>query len=139
YVTNEGLFIERNKLFKDFSESYNQPVSLAIVYAQFGNLMGIVKKGGYDFMNAQYFSEQSDISNTATRTFGSPISGKQSSLREGMVLSDPSMVLNNANIPSVSPLLRSMQSKGLTHYDLPKLETAPNLSPRPRPDPNTKY
>ena len=98
--------------------------------------MGIVKKGAHDFMNAQYFSESGASAQEAARTFGSPISDKHAALRDGMVLADPSMVLRNANIPSVSPLLRGMQSKGLAHYDLPKLEPTPDgKTPSPGLDP----
>lgn len=137
HITNEGLFLERNKLFKDFTDVYSQPVALQVVYEQFGNLMGIPKKGGYDLMHAQYFSETaSDAGDAATRTFGSPISGRQASLRDGMVLSDPGMVLNNARIPSVSPLLRSMQVKD--KYELPELKSAPSNAPTPKPDPTTQ-
>jgi len=135
HLTNEGLFIERDKLFKDFTEVYSQPVALQVVYQQFGNLMGVPKKGGYDLMHTQYFSSSMEGGDAVTRTFGSPIAGKQSSLRDGMVLADPGMVLNNARIPSVSPLLRAMTTKGITHRDLPELNSTPNMTPRPRPDP----
>lgn len=134
HIVQEGVFLERPRLFKEFLEVYNQPVTLNVVFAQFGNLMGIAKKGGYDFMNAQYFSEYSEGRESGARAFASPISGKQQSLRDGMVLADPSRVFLNARIPAVTPLLRQMQSKAVAHYDLPSLTSDTTPSPTPSPD-----
>ncbi|MCB1827962.1 MAG: DNA-binding domain-containing protein, partial [Coxiellaceae bacterium] len=139
YITNQGVFLERHKLFRDFLEIYNQDVALQVVYAQFGNLMGIVKKGGHDFMNAQYFSGSTASTETGARSFGSPIGGQSSSLRDGMVLADPAMILTHNQIPAVSPMLRQMQSKGMSHNNLPVLDSSSAGSvPSPRPDPRKK-
>ncbi len=124
HITSEGLFIER-KLFKDFTKIYNKPVADTVVYAQFGNLMGLVKKGGADFMNAQYFSESMGRSATSGRTFGSPVSNTKSSLRHGILLSEPAMLLDKT-VP-VSSLLHPVKSSNshLPALDLPQLTTRP--------------
>ena len=36
---------------------YTGPVNDKTVFQQFGNLLGIAKKGGHDFLNAQYFGD----------------------------------------------------------------------------------
>jgi hypothetical protein len=135
HIVDEGLFIERPKVFREFVDTINAPVTIAVVYAQFGNLMGIAKKGGYDFMNAQYFSEQGIGADTGARAFSSPIVGKHSSLRDGMVLADPSMVLQNAQIPAVTPLMRAMQAAKSDY--LPAIKEV-SSSATPRPDPTKR-
>lgn len=134
FITQDGLFIERPKVFKEFVEQYNQPVSIAVVYEQFGNLMGIVKKGGFDFMNAQYFSDAQSMSESGSRNLSSLMGSRQHTLRDGMVLSDPAMILNSAKIPAVSPLLRQMQRQTPTGELLPSLSDQ-NSKPSPSFDP----
>ncbi len=135
HVVDQGVFLERPRLFKEFLEVYNQPVTLNTVYAQFGNLMGIAKKGGYDLMNAQYFSEYSESREAGAAAFASPLAGRQQSLRDGMVLAAPGRVFLNAQIPAITPMMRQMQSKAIAHYDLPELKSSNDLTPRPDPTP----
>lgn len=135
HTVKEGVFLERPGLFKEFSEVYNQTVTLNVVYAQFGNLMGIVKKGGYDLMNAQYFSDYGGTADAGATAFASPIAGKNQNLRDGMVLADPSRVFLNARIPAITPLMRQMQAKGKVAYDLPDLTPKPSTPDAPKPTP----
>jgi len=141
HIVKEGLFLERPRIFREFLEVYNQPVTLTVVYAQFGNLMGIAKKGGYDFMNGQYFSEYSESRESGAAAFASPLAGKQQSLRDGMVLASPGRVFLNARIPAVSPMMRAMQSKAPAIANLPTLRTGKSSAaskPTPLPTPTPK-
>lgn len=109
HIVNEGVFLER-KLFKQFADICNAPVHMNAVFTQFGNLFGIAKKGGYDYAFDQYFSEYPEArASNQGAAFASPLAHRQRSLREGMVLADPSVVFVNARIPASTPLLKAMQ------------------------------
>jgi len=128
HVTDQGVFLERPKIFREFLEVYNESVTLSVVYAQFGNLMGIAKKGGYDLMNGQYFSDYAESREAGASAFASPLSGKEQSLRDGMVLASPGRVFLNATIPAVTPMLREMQSQD-------QAQNLPTLKPTETPPP----
>ena len=119
YMTTDGVFLERNKVFHSFAEASKLPVNMNVVFAQFGNLFGVANKGGGDFMNAQYFSEFPTSKGGGNVAFSSPLSSRQRSLRTGMVLSDPAMVFMNAQIPATTNLLKAMQPKTPTSHQVP--------------------
>ena len=122
HIVKEGVFLEK-KIFKQFVEIYNAPVNMNIVFTQFGNLLGIAKKDGTDYVNDQYFSEYPQARDEAKSGFASPIDNRQKSLRTGMLLADPSMVFVNAQIPAVSPMLKAMQPKSAQDLKLPLIIT----------------
>lgn len=109
HVVNEGVLIER-KIFKQFCDVYNAPVSIGVVMAQFGNLMGIAAKGGSDFMHQQYFSKYSEGARGATSTY-SGLSGVSRSLRDGLVVSDVSKIFVKGEIPSATAALKAVENK----------------------------
>lgn len=145
HMVEEGVFLERPRIFREFLEVYNQPVTLAVVYAQFGNYMGIAKKGGSDFMNSQYFSEYPDVRDTSAAAFASPLAGKQQSVRVGMVLASPMLYIflkDQGRVPANTALMRAMQTKGQgpASAPLPKLNTSsPTSSPITTPTPRPKH
>lgn len=117
----EGVFLER-KLFKQFADVYNVPVSMNVVFAQFGNLLGIAEKGGADFMHRQFFSEYLETGSKGS-SFAGPFAAKQKSIREGMVVSDPNLIFMNKN-PTVTPMLKSASaSSGAGQHALPQLSS----------------
>jgi hypothetical protein len=119
YMTVDGVFLERNKIFHHFAEQSKLGVNMNVVFTQFGNLFGIASKGGSDFMNAQYFSEFPTTMNDKGMAFSSPLSSRQRSLREGMVLGDPAMIFMNAQIPATTDMLKSLQPKTPTSHQVP--------------------
>ena len=99
-VVAEGVLVEK-QLFKQFVDLAKLPVNFAVVYTQFGNAMGIVNKGGSDFLHAAYFSPVEGGGNF--RTFSSHITQKNRSSHEGMVV-DSKMIFINKETPAVSTL-----------------------------------
>ena len=128
HITKEGVFLEQHKLFQQFVDEVQKPVRDTTVFAQFGNLMGVAKKGGYDYAHAQFFSDFSvDPNMTSGVAFASPISQPKKTIREGMLLADPAMIFVNSQVPAVSPLLRELQIKGAQHHALPLILNDPQL------------
>lgn len=110
HLVADMVFLEHNKVFHQFAQMMDVPVSINVVITQFGNMFGIAQKGGADFMNAQFFSKQGGGAGHHALAFSSPLGKQQSALRTGMLLADPSMVFMNAQIPATTPLLKSMQT-----------------------------
>ncbi len=119
HVVTEGVLLEK-QLFKQFTDVYNAPVNMTVVYAQFGNLLGITKKGGLDFISDQYFSGHAaanEVNAVAKGNgFASPLAGVQRSMREGMVVKDSSAVFARSNAPATSTKMKSVQSQGVPSY-----------------------
>lgn len=109
HVTEAGVFLEE-KLFKEFAELSQCPVNFNVVFAQFGNLMGIAAKGGNDFLHAQYFSGQENV-NTGAGTFTRSLAQQTGSqVRHGLLVSDPALLFLTRQVPATTPLLKAMQS-----------------------------
>jgi hypothetical protein len=128
HITDQGVFLDQPAIFKQFAEFYSAPVNHHVVFAQFGNLMGLTKLSGQDFKHAQFFSgDQGARSSVASSS--SPFAVKQSSTREGVLIGDPAVVFRNKSVPNVSSDLRSTksQSKG----DLPGLASKASMSISP--------
>lgn len=126
HMTVEGVFLERNKVFHHFAEQSKLPVNMNVVFSQFGNLFGVASKGGNDFMHAQFFSEYPTTLNDKGMAFSSPLSSRQRSLREGMLLGDPAMVFMNAQMPATTDMLKSMQPKTPSSHQVPvKTQSGP--------------
>ena len=121
HIVAEGLLIE-NKIFKQFVDICNMPVKFQVVYAQFGNLMGIVKKSGSDFFHAAYFSP-SDAA-TSCSSFASNMSQPGRVAREGMVV-DVKMILTSDRDAGVSNL---RSTKAMTSAEQQKPLQAESLS-----------
>lgn len=83
HVVNEGVLIEK-KLFKQFADLSKLPVNFAVVFTQFGNLMGIASKGGNDYLHAAYFSPGE--SSSFTTFSGKGAQAGKSATHEGMVV-----------------------------------------------------
>lgn len=133
HIVDEGVFIEKGHLFKQFAELVNQPTNMHVVFTQFGNLFGIAKKGGMDFMSEQYFSKypEKGVGKSAGKAFGGPLSGQKRSLRSGMVLADPSLIFMKAQIPATTPLLKASQPKGIeSHLSPPTIKAGKSFSPK---------
>lgn len=119
FMTVDGVFLERNKVFHSFAERSKLPVNMNVVFAQFGNLFGIANKGGGDYMNAQYFSDAPAGKGGGKFAFSSPLASRQRSLRSGMLLSDPAMVFMNAQIPATTSLIKSLQTRTPASHQMP--------------------
>ncbi len=119
HVTQDGVFLEIQKLVHQFAEATKLPVNMNAVVTQVGNLLGIAKKGGSDFLHAQYFSKYPTGNYDKSLAFSSPLSSQKRSLREGMVLGDPAMLFMNAQIPAVTDMLKAMQPKTASSHQLP--------------------
>lgn len=126
HVVNEGVLIER-KIFKQFCDVYNSPVSMNVVMAQFGNLMGIAAKGGSDFMHQQYFSKYSEGVRAGASTSYSTLTQSARSLRDGMVVADAGKIFIKGEIPGATALLKAVESRSNENQRLP---TLPSTSPQ---------
>lgn len=105
YVVPEGVLIDK-KLFKQFADVMSErgrTVDYGIVYVQFGNLMGIPRKGGADFMHAKYFSS-AEAASSAFSTFSTTgAHTKARTMHEGMVVDSHALFINK-DVPAVSSL-----------------------------------
>lgn len=110
----EGILLEK-KLFKQFADYCGLSVNFTVVYVQFGNLMGIAKKGGNDYLHAAYFSP-SEASSSYT-TFSSGTANKGKSAKEGMVV-DAELLFLNKEVPALSNL-KSAKTMMAQHHHIP--------------------
>ena len=125
HVVDHGVLVE-TQLFKQFVDMTNLPVNHNVVHVQFGNLLGIVKKGGSDMLNAQYFSEAVD----GGAKFTSALATNQGKRHEGVVVSGDKAVLfvNTAQQLSKSAVLKGGQSSLLSLPSLNKAAKQANLA-----------
>jgi Putative helicase/Putative conjugal transfer nickase/helicase TraI C-term len=119
HVVNEGVLIEK-KIFKQFAELSKLPVNFAVVFTQFGNLMGIASKGGNDYLHAAYFSPGETASSLTT--FSAAGGQKVKSIgREGMVV-DVKDIFVNKDVPSQSTLKSAKTMTSSHHHSLAQTE-----------------
>jgi hypothetical protein len=102
FITPEGVLLDK-KLFKQFSDFCGRQININIVYVKFGNLMGIPKKGGEDFLHAQYFSHDEVVKTFSTFSSTAGAHAKGRTLHEGMVV-DPHLIFIDKAAPTVSSL-----------------------------------
>lgn len=121
HVVNEGVLLEK-QLFKQFVDMTNVPVNYMVVFSQFGNLMGIAEKGGADFLHAQYFSGADQVARSST--FGV----RAQKTKEGLVVSDSSLIFGNTQAPASSGQLKSANVKSPVSHHLPKSNSSLTLS-----------
>lgn len=113
HITDMGIFIEAG-IFKDFAKLYNLSSNYAVVYAQFGNLIGIAKKGSGDFLHAALFSDYPDQTGAAVV---SPFSHK-GKMREGVLITDAAGMYGNGKMPDSSPHIKLPASMRKNHQQL---------------------
>jgi len=126
HITKDGVFLEKHKLFQQFVDEVQKPVRDTVVFSKFGNLMGVAKKGGYDYAHAQFFADFQTESQSGA--IAGPISHPKKTVREGMLLADPAVIFVNSQVPAVSPLIKEMQSGGAQKHALPVLAAQTSLS-----------
>lgn len=125
HVVADGVFLER-QLFKQFAEVTKLPVNSNIVFAQFGNLLGIASKGGGDFLNAQYFSQDTaNVSKTSSGLLN------KSDAKLGMVVSDSTLLLSTAAYP-VDQTLSSISKKEASSSASDEHRSAVQFQPKRR-------
>ena len=112
HVTKRGVFIERGAAFKQYIDLHvNVPVNMFSVYQQFGNLFGLAKLSGSDHRFEQLFSETPDFGSSKFKSgLSSPLSARGGQVREGIVISDPSLIFMKGETPSVTKYLKSLPS-----------------------------
>ncbi|GEM_PF-2379607 len=119
YVVPEGVLIDK-KLFRQFADALSvrgRTVDYSVVYVQFGNLMGIPRKGGADFLHAKYFSS-AEAASTAFSTFSTTgAHTKARTLHEGMVV-DPHTLFINKDVPAASSLQSAKVMTAMHHQTL---------------------
>ncbi len=125
FMTEDGLFLERNKVFRQFAEHTGQSADMVTAYQEFAKLFG-----ANDVAPAQYFDAQVRRGESLATPFGNR------SLLTGMAVSDSAMLIMNARVPAVSSLLKALQSTDKTsERSLPTLKSPANpaqpLSPKP--------
>ena len=99
HVVTEGVLLEK-KLFKQFVDWAGIPVNFLVVYYQVGNLLGITKRGGADFIHAAYFSGESAGNYS---TFAGGLAQKSKTHHEGMVV-DPQAIFLKQESATLSEL-----------------------------------
>lgn len=110
HVTQQGIFIERGAIFKQYVDLHVEvPVNMFSVYQQFGNLFGLTKLSGIDYRIEQLFSEYPDFSQGKSKIgFASPLSARANQIREGVMIADPSLIFMSGEVPSPTPHLKSL-------------------------------
>lgn len=126
YAVQEGALLEK-KLFKQFVDFCGIPVNFTVVYVQFGNLMGIVKKGGSDYLHAAYFSPGE--ASAGYSTFSTGMAQKARSAHEGMIVDKELIFLNKENI-AVSAL-KSSKTMTPNHHQRPMQTEALSVKVNP--------
>lgn len=122
HVVEDGVFLEK-KLFKQFCDISHITANIQIVFMQFGNLMGIPKKCGSDFLHAKYFSEDNAAGVSKTSAFSGMLSQQRvgQQLREGMVLCSTDLIFLS-QLPAVSQFVRAIQAKTPIFHQQPPAE-----------------
>ncbi|EKD76836.1 MAG: hypothetical protein ACD_42C00578G0001 [uncultured bacterium] len=113
------MFIEK-KLFQQFSDLMK--LTASVVYAHFGNLMGIVKTCGEDFFFAKFISADTTPGNYSS--FATSLAQK-SSAREGMVVNARDVFMGK-DIPEKTDQLKSAKILNPVRYHL--LQTNSNIN-----------
>lgn len=127
FMVEQGVLIEK-KLFKQFADMCGRSVNFNVVFTKFGNLMGIPKKGGNDFLHAQYFSPaEAAGAGGAFSTFSANRSAtsKGRAFHEGLVV-DPHLVFIDTKTPELSSL-QSVKAMVAAHHQSPSVIAAQNL------------
>ena len=119
HYTKDGVFIEK-KLFQQFSDLMK--LTASVVYAHFGNLMGIVKTCGEDFFFAKFISADTTPGNYSS--FATSLAQK-SSAREGMVVNARDVFMGK-DIPEKTDQLKSAKILNPVRYHL--LQTNSNIN-----------
>lgn len=130
HVVAEGVFLERNKLYHHFAQVCTLPVNINTVFAQFGNLFGIVEKGGADFLHAQYFSKYQSGMGNKSLAFSSPLNSMQRTTREGVLISNPAVIFTKTAIPSVTDSLKSTQDYTALSHQIPAVVRSLSMVPK---------
>lgn len=115
HVVPEGVLVEK-KLFKQFADLAKVPVNFTVIYTQFGNLMGIAKKGGGDYLHAAYFSPGETATTFATFAASTnPAHRRSTGPREGMVVDRDAVFINKA-APDQSALKSTKTIVAVQHH-----------------------
>lgn len=115
HVVAEGVLIEK-KLFKQFADLTKAPVNFAVIHAQFGNLMGIAKKGGNDYLHAAYFSPGETATTFATfAASNNPAHRHSTGPREGVVVNRDAVFINKT-APEQSALKSTKTMTSTQHH-----------------------
>lgn len=141
---NNGLFVEYPGLIRDFvSKIYVVPVNFNIVFEQFGNLFGLVRLGGEDYRNRQFFSDYPEITPLHSSNKGTGLlSRPASAIRQGMLIQNVSLLYPEGNLPTVTRHLRSAERQNSTANTPSRMRAPENLevtktNPNKRLDPST--
>lgn len=124
HIVKEGVLIEK-KLFQKYADQVKLPVNFLVVYAQFGNLMGIVKKCGEDFLFASYNSGADNVGSG----FGFTTSLSQKKGHEGMVVSARDIFTGKEIQNKVSNLVSSKSLSVAQHQVMQKSDVTTKLDP----------
>lgn len=117
HVVADGVFVEKQKIFHQFSEATKLPVNMNVVFQQVGNMFGIASKGGGDFLNRQYFSK--GVHGSSKVSFSGSLAS-QRSMRSGVVVSNAALVFKNGQPPVVTSALKGAgQSHVASSHQLP--------------------
>ncbi len=114
HVVDEGLFIEE-KLFKQYAEMMKIPVNDKVVFAEFGNMFGIVQDSGQN-VRASRYARGMDGGKVLAAVTGR-FSMQQTALLFGLVMS-PLLVHGMAQYPQLSSL-HVAQARSITSHQLP--------------------
>ena len=105
HVTEQGVFVDK-QVFKQYVDLISTTDNLHVVFTQFGNLNGIVNRGGeYDFQFKQYFS--GDKSDSKSLGFTSGLASK-AVMRNGLLVKDAGLIFTGKDIPTTSPYVTSL-------------------------------
>lgn len=132
HVVNEGVLIEK-KLFKQFADLMKLPVNFSVVYVQFGNLMGIPKKGGNDYLHAAYFSPSEGASSFTTFSGKTTQVGK-GAVHEGMIVDVKDVFMKES--PALSKLQSAQSMKSAFQQSI--IDTSNELIKKQNPSSTSK-
>ena len=117
HVVAAGVFIEA-KLIKQFTDVYGvSGISPNVVMAQFGNLMGIVKKSGQDSLFSQYFSDYPETRggthslSSSLSAFGASARAHQA--RTGFLINDARLIFRQATPPNATNYMKPMNAEAV--------------------------
>lgn len=126
HVVPEGVFIDKQGIFKQFVELYNVPVNMYVVFQQFGNLFGLAKLSGHDYRNAQLFSEHADFASHKSKlSFDSPLATAHQ-MKEGILINDPHLIFTKGDIPATTPYLKVLPESRLPQAEVIVTSTPEN-------------
>ena len=113
HLVQEGLLLEHEKIFRDFTKTYSQYRDWIVVYKQFNHL-GLTRLSGQDYKFEQYFSDSpyKTVARKTSMFSKSNLLMKNKSIQKSSKGLFSSKLESKEPLPHNNPLSKSRQMQG---------------------------